>query len=86
MSTFELTVEATIAIVLLADPFIRAIFIRVVTENEPERRLKYVGETPSAGPEEVPRTGGTEAGYVADILERVQAGAVIPWGGRAYDR
>lgn len=62
MSTFGLTVQATIAMVLLVDPFIRLIFFRMLTENEPERRREYVGETSSAGPEEIPRTGGTEAG------------------------
>jgi multiple antibiotic resistance protein len=43
MSTLELTVQATIAMILLVDPFIRAIFFRMITENEPERRREYVG-------------------------------------------
>ncbi|ARP70930.1 MarC family protein [Streptomyces pluripotens] len=42
MSTLELTVQATIAMILLVDPFIRAIFFRLMTEHEPERRREYV--------------------------------------------
>ncbi|MEV0416121.1 MarC family protein [Streptomyces sp. NPDC050448] len=43
MSAFELTIQATIAMILLVDPFIRGIFFRMLTENEPERRREYVG-------------------------------------------
>ncbi|TLQ45363.1 MarC family protein [Streptomyces marianii] len=43
MSTLELTIQATIAMVLLVDPFIRGVFFRVLTDNEPERRREYVG-------------------------------------------
>uniref|UniRef100_J2A471 UPF0056 membrane protein n=2 Tax=Streptomyces auratus AGR0001 TaxID=1160718 RepID=J2A471_9ACTN len=43
MSTVELTVQATISLVLLVDPFMRGIFFRLLTENEPERRREYVG-------------------------------------------
>ncbi len=42
-STVELTVQATISMILLIGPFIRGIFFRVLTENEPERRREYVG-------------------------------------------
>ncbi|MCH0566974.1 MULTISPECIES: MarC family protein [unclassified Streptomyces] len=42
MSTLELTVQATIAMILLVDPFTRAIFFRLITEHEPERRREYV--------------------------------------------
>ncbi|MFY1678804.1 MarC family protein [Streptomyces sp. WMMC905] len=42
MSTLELTIQATIAMILLVDPFIRAIFFRLLTEHEPERRREYV--------------------------------------------
>ncbi|MFF0065952.1 MarC family protein [Streptomyces sp. NPDC005279] len=43
MSTLELTVQATISMILLVDPFMRGIFFRMLTENEPERRREYVG-------------------------------------------
>ncbi|MFF7974307.1 MarC family protein [Streptomyces sp. NPDC007905] len=43
MSTVELTVQATISMILLVDPFARGIFFRLLTENEPERRREYVG-------------------------------------------
>ncbi|MGW0558048.1 MarC family protein [Streptomyces sp. NPDC002926] len=43
MSTIELTVQATISMILLVDPFMRGIFFRMLTENEPERRREYVG-------------------------------------------
>ncbi|WP_432158613.1 MarC family protein [Streptomyces sp. bgisy153] len=42
MSTLELTVQATITMLVLVDPFIRGIFFRILTENEPERRREYV--------------------------------------------
>lgn len=42
MSFLDLTLQATIAVVLLVDPFIRSVFFRVLTENEPERRREYV--------------------------------------------
>ncbi|MEW2082401.1 MarC family protein [Streptomyces sp. NPDC005283] len=43
MSTLELTVQVTISMILLVDPFMRGIFFRMLTENEPERRREYVG-------------------------------------------
>ncbi len=42
MSFLDLTLQATISIVLLVDPFIRSVFFRVLTANEPERRPEYV--------------------------------------------
>lgn len=42
MSFLDLTLQATISVVLLVDPFIRSVFFRVLTENEPERRREYV--------------------------------------------
>ena len=42
MSFLDLTLQATVSLVLLVDPFIRAVFFRVLTENEPERRREYV--------------------------------------------
>lgn len=42
MSFLDLTLQATISLVLLVDPFIRSIFFRVLTEHEPERRREYV--------------------------------------------
>jgi multiple antibiotic resistance protein len=42
MSFLDLTLQATISIVLLVDPFIRSVFFKVLTENEPERRREYV--------------------------------------------
>ncbi|WP_353810071.1 MarC family protein [Agromyces sp. SYSU T00194] len=42
MSLLDLTVQATISLVVLVDPIFRAIFFRVLTENEPENRAKYV--------------------------------------------
>ncbi|MCQ6556024.1 MarC family protein [Streptomyces sp. C10-9-1] len=43
MSTIELTIQATIAVLLLVDPFLRGVFFRMLTEDEPERRREYVG-------------------------------------------
>ncbi|MFG2828246.1 MarC family protein [Streptomyces sp. NPDC048434] len=43
MSTVDLTIQATISMILLVDPFIRGVFFRLLTENEPERRREYVG-------------------------------------------
>lgn len=42
MSFLDLTLQAVVTIVLLVDPFIRSVFFRVLTENEPERRGEYV--------------------------------------------
>ena len=42
MSFLDLTLQATISVVLLVDPFIRSVFFRMLTENEPERRREYV--------------------------------------------
>ena len=42
MSFVDLTVQATISVVLLVDPFTRSIFFRLLTANEPERRPEYV--------------------------------------------
>jgi multiple antibiotic resistance protein len=42
MSFFDLTLQATISVLLLVDPFIRSVFFRMLTENEPERRREYV--------------------------------------------
>ncbi len=42
MSLLDLTLQATISLILLVDPFIRAVFFRLLTEHEPERRREYV--------------------------------------------
>ena len=42
MNFVELTVQATISVLILVDPFLRGVFFRVLTENEPERRGEYV--------------------------------------------
>ena len=42
MSFLDLTLQAVVTVVLLVDPFIRSVFFRVLTENEPERRGEYV--------------------------------------------
>ncbi len=42
MSFLDLALQATISLVLLVDPFIRSVFFRMLTENEPERRREYV--------------------------------------------
>jgi multiple antibiotic resistance protein len=42
VSFLDLTLQATVSLVLLVDPFIRAVFFRMLTENEPERRREYV--------------------------------------------
>lgn len=42
MSLFDLALQSTISLVILVDPFIRGVFFRVLTENEPERRREYV--------------------------------------------
>jgi multiple antibiotic resistance protein len=42
MSFVDLTLQAIVSLVLLVDPFIRAVFFRMLTENEPERRRAYV--------------------------------------------
>jgi multiple antibiotic resistance protein len=42
VSFLDLTLQATISVVLLVDPFIRSVFFRMLTENEPERRREYV--------------------------------------------
>lgn len=42
MSFLDLTLQATISLVLLVDPFIRSVFFRMLTEHEPERRREYV--------------------------------------------
>lgn len=44
MSFLDLTLQATISVVLLVDPFIRSVFFRILTESEPERRREYVGK------------------------------------------
>jgi small neutral amino acid transporter SnatA (MarC family) len=44
VSFLDLTLQATISIVLLVDPFIRSVYFRMLTENEPERRREYVGK------------------------------------------
>ena len=44
VSFLDLTLQATISVVLLVDPFIRSVFFRVLTENEPERRREYVSQ------------------------------------------
>jgi multiple antibiotic resistance protein len=38
----ELTVQATISMIVLVDPFLRGVFFRILTEHEPERRGEYV--------------------------------------------
>jgi multiple antibiotic resistance protein len=43
VSLFDLTLQATISTIVLVDPFIRGVFFRILTENEPERRREYVG-------------------------------------------
>jgi MarC family membrane protein len=42
MSFVDLTLQAIVSLVLLIDPFTRAVFFRMLTENEPERRREYV--------------------------------------------
>jgi small neutral amino acid transporter SnatA (MarC family) len=42
MSFLDLTLQATIGLLLLVDPFFRSVFFRMLTENEPERRPEYV--------------------------------------------
>ncbi|MBL0885727.1 MarC family protein [Myceligenerans indicum] len=42
MGLLDLTIQATISLIVLVDPFIRAVFFRVLTENEPHRRPEYV--------------------------------------------
>lgn len=42
MSLLELTLQATVSIVVLIDPFTRAVFFRILTEDEPGRRREYV--------------------------------------------
>lgn len=42
MSLVEIAVQATISLLVLVDPFMRSIFFRILTENEPERRPEYV--------------------------------------------
>jgi len=42
MTFLELVIQATISLIILVDPFLRAVFFRTLTENEPERRGVYV--------------------------------------------
>ena len=42
MSFLDLTLQAVVSLILLVDPFIRAVFFRMLTEDEPERRREYV--------------------------------------------
>lgn len=42
MSFIELTVQATITMIVLVDPFLRGVFFRILTEHEPDRRAEYV--------------------------------------------
>jgi MarC family membrane protein len=42
MSFVDLTLQAIVSVVVLIDPFTRAVFFRMLTENEPERRREYV--------------------------------------------
>ncbi len=42
MSFLDLTLQATVSLVFLIDPFTRAVFFRLLTENEPDRRPEYV--------------------------------------------
>jgi len=42
MSFIELTVQATITMIVLVDPFLRGVFFRILTEHEPDRRVEYV--------------------------------------------
>ena len=42
MSFLDLTLQATISLLFLIDPFTRAVFFRMLTENEPDRRPEYV--------------------------------------------
>ena len=42
MSGWTFYVQAIIAVVLLVDPFIRSVFFRMLTEDEPQNRKKYV--------------------------------------------
>lgn len=42
MGFLDLTVQATISMIVLVDPITRGVFFRILTEDEPERRAKYV--------------------------------------------
>lgn len=42
MNLVEVAIQATISLLVLVDPFMRSIFFRILTENEPERRPEYV--------------------------------------------
>lgn len=42
MSVLDLTLQATISLVLIVDPITRSVFFRILTESEPERRHEYV--------------------------------------------
>ena len=42
MSGIDFYVQAIISVMVLVDPITRGVFFRILTENEPERRKKYV--------------------------------------------
>ena len=42
MSLLDLCIQATISVIVLVDPFLRGVFFRILTENEPEMRARYV--------------------------------------------
>jgi hypothetical protein len=43
MSFVDLTLQAIVSVVVLIDPITRAVFFRLLTENEPERIKGYFG-------------------------------------------
>jgi multiple antibiotic resistance protein len=42
VSLLDLTLQASISLIVLVDPFFRSVFFRILTEEEPERRPEYV--------------------------------------------
>lgn len=42
MTLIDLCIQATISVIVLVDPFMRGVFFRILTENEPEKRRRYV--------------------------------------------
>lgn len=44
MSLLDLTIQATVSMIVLVDPFTRGVFFRILTENEPEQRPRLVAK------------------------------------------
>jgi multiple antibiotic resistance protein len=42
VSLLDLTLQASISLIVLVDPLFRSVFFRILTEEEPERRPEYV--------------------------------------------